>query len=209
MPPVKPAVDLKNPWLAALLAWLLPGAGHFYQGRFGKGVLYATCILGLFFSGLAFGGGRVAYFRWDKTEWRVQYLPQALTGVVALPALLDAFDLRAALPRFLGPLAAYLAKPLEPAELNELCVKHNVPMPGHDYESQHAACEQLRAGPARYAVARIEVDELHRQYGKHIDIALIYTMVAGLLNVLAIYDAGCGPAEPDDEDDVPTGEGTR
>ncbi len=26
-------VQLKKPWLAALWAWLWPGAGHIYQGR--------------------------------------------------------------------------------------------------------------------------------------------------------------------------------
>ena len=33
-------IDLKEPWLAALLAWLVPGLGHIYQGRTGKGILF-------------------------------------------------------------------------------------------------------------------------------------------------------------------------
>jgi hypothetical protein len=32
-------IELKELWIAALLAWLLPGAGHVYQGRTGKGLL--------------------------------------------------------------------------------------------------------------------------------------------------------------------------
>lgn len=39
-----------------------------------------------------------------------------------------------------------------------------------------------------------QLDELHRKYGKRVEIAVIYTIVAGLLNMLAIYDALAGPA---------------
>ena len=206
MSPAHPTVKLKNPFIAALLAWLVPGAGHVYQGRFGKGILYAACILGLFFSGWAFGGQRVCYFRWDKTEWRAQYLAQGMVGAAALPALLDRFDLRTGFAKLFPPLATYLAMPLEPAELNDLCFRSNIDAPaGLDFAAQEAACQALRAGPAPWAVSRIEVDELHRQRGKLIDIALVYTMVAGLLNILAIYDAACGPAEPEDDSAAPTG----
>ena len=45
-------VDLKDPVVAALLAWFLPGAGHLYQGRHAKGILYMACILTTFFFGL-------------------------------------------------------------------------------------------------------------------------------------------------------------
>ena len=43
-----PAIDLKDPALAALLAWLIPGLGHWYQGRRAKAVLFFVCIMGLF-----------------------------------------------------------------------------------------------------------------------------------------------------------------
>jgi hypothetical protein len=48
-----PRINLKDPWVAALLAWLVPGLGHFYQGRVFKGAIYSVCILGLFLSGWA------------------------------------------------------------------------------------------------------------------------------------------------------------
>ena len=48
-------VDLRNPYLAALLAWLIPGAGHFYQRRRAKGALFCICILGTFLFGLGLG----------------------------------------------------------------------------------------------------------------------------------------------------------
>ena len=50
--PVELEIDLKDPRLAAFLAWLVPGLGHFYQGRTAKGVLFFVCILGTFLYGL-------------------------------------------------------------------------------------------------------------------------------------------------------------
>lgn len=48
-----PRINLKDPWIAGVLAWLVPGLGHFYQGRVFKGAIYSVCILGLFLSGWA------------------------------------------------------------------------------------------------------------------------------------------------------------
>lgn len=44
-----------------------------------------------------------------------------------------------------------------------------------------------------------QLDDLHFRVGKTLDIALVYTMVAGLLNLLAMYDALLGPAFADEE----------
>jgi hypothetical protein len=38
------------------------------------------------------------------------------------------------------------------------------------------------------------IDDLHRQLGKYYELALTFTMIAGLLNILAIFDAIEGPA---------------
>ena len=51
-PTPEPPMPLKDPLVAGILAWLIPGAGHFYQGRWAKGILYLVCILGLFLWGL-------------------------------------------------------------------------------------------------------------------------------------------------------------
>ena len=52
---------LKDPVLAATLAWLIPGLGHWYQGRRSKALLFFVCILGTFVFGLYLGEGRVVY----------------------------------------------------------------------------------------------------------------------------------------------------
>src|SRR5947199_2833180 len=92
-------IDLKDPRLAAFLAWLVPGLGHMYQGRTGKGVLFFVCIVGTFFYGLYIGGGRVVYastadvFSKQFLE-RWQYICQVGTGLPALPALVQRERLR-------------------------------------------------------------------------------------------------------------------
>ncbi|HEV3164847.1 MAG TPA: DUF6677 family protein [Isosphaeraceae bacterium] len=91
----RPQIDLKNPLKAALLAWLVPGLGHFYQGRKAKAALYAVCILGLFGLGLFLGEGKVVYWRWvnplnDPEKFRLYYVGQFFAGLAALPALIQA-----------------------------------------------------------------------------------------------------------------------
>lgn len=160
------AVELRNPYLAATLAWLIPGLGHLYQRRVAKAVLYFVCVMGLFVAGLVMSDGRAVYFRWDKAEWRYQYLAQIGAGLVATPPL-------ARLSR--PPVAA-------PSIIGRLFV----------------------------APSEEELDEAHRDLGSQMDMAIVYTMIAGLLNFLVVYDALAGPAHADDEETVSTvGKGSQ
>jgi hypothetical protein len=80
-------VDLRNRWLAAVLAFLLPGAGHLYQRRYFKSAIYSSCILGMFITGMAMGEWKVVYWRWEPGGHRTfGYLAQVLVGLPALPA---------------------------------------------------------------------------------------------------------------------------
>lgn len=143
-------LELKNPPFAAFLAWLVPGLGHIYQGRIGKGILFAVCILSIFLFGFRQGDYRIVYFRWDQSEWRWHYLAQLGAGVVAMPAILYKPEWRTWLPASV-----------------------------RDFEVQPTD---------------EEIDALHREHGNEIDIATVYTVIAGLLNILVIYDAFAGPA---------------
>src|SRR5262245_33760565 len=88
-------IDLKDPRLAAFLAWLVPGLGHFYQGRTGKGVLFFVCIVGTFFYGWYIGDQRCVYastanvFSMKFLQDRWQYVCQFGAGLPALPALVE------------------------------------------------------------------------------------------------------------------------
>ena len=91
----EPSVHLKNRYFAALLAWMVPGLGHLYQGRKGKALLYFVSICSLFFMGLILGDWRVVYWRWvnpltNSEQFCINYLGQFFVGLPALPGLIQA-----------------------------------------------------------------------------------------------------------------------
>jgi hypothetical protein len=47
------------------------------------------------------------------------------------------------------------------------------------------------------------INGLHNTAGRYVDVGIVYTCIAGLLNVLAIYDAYEGPALVDDPEAQP------
>src|SRR3954468_15547628 len=121
-------IDLKDARLAAFLAWLVPGLGHMYQGRTGKGVLFFVCIIGTFYYGLYIGGGRVVYastadvFSKQFLE-RWQYICQVGTGLPALPAIVQRERMRADKPPL--PILGDAMRP-----------PRNMPLPGDSFESE-------------------------------------------------------------------------
>ena len=46
-----------SPVTALVLGWAIPGAGHAYQGRWGKAALFFILIVGLLVAGFALGRG--------------------------------------------------------------------------------------------------------------------------------------------------------
>jgi hypothetical protein len=159
------AISLKNPAKAAFLAWLVPGLGHFYQGRNAKGALYLVSILGLFFLGLYLGNWQVVYWSWvnplvDPENFRLYYVGQFFAGLAALPALIQA------------TLQAWGFDPI---------LMHFQAMPDPN-----------------------TLNALHPKLGKLVEVGSVYTTVAGLLNIFAIYDAYDGPAFGDEVEAEPT-----
>lgn len=93
-----PRIDLRNPALAALLAFLFPGAGHAYQRRYFKAVIYSVCVLGIYFWGCSLGEAKAVHFRWDEhaeegesRQRTFGYLAQVGVGLPALPAVAQQF----------------------------------------------------------------------------------------------------------------------
>ncbi|MDG2384152.1 MAG: hypothetical protein P8N76_20955 [Pirellulaceae bacterium] len=159
-------VNLRNPGLAAFLAWLLPGVGHFYQRRYAKGALFMVCILGTYFFGLALGEGKVVYASFRAPDIRYPYICQFGVGIPALPALIQRQRVIASRPPkepLWGGLMAPPKQPVLESESDQLADWHN----------------DLRS---------------------RFELGTLYTMVAGLLNVLAIYDAFAGPVFTTSED---------
>ncbi len=168
------SIQLKDPFIAGVLAWLIPGLGHFYQGRNAKGALFAICILGTFLYGLYLGGskedgwGRAVYFSFRANDWRLPWLCQIGVGLPTVPMTLLQANLDK--PIFNG----FMAPP---------------PMPNPD------PAGTLDNGPPG---RRPEPDEMNlawinRMLPHYYELGTVYTMIAGLLNILAVYDACCGP----------------
>ena len=148
-------VRLRNPVLAVLWAWLIPGAGHWYQGRRAKSVIFAVCILSTYFFGLVVGGGHVVYASMTRGDFRWHYFCQVGIGVPALPALVLNRRVRSGKPPLFGDIMAPPG-PVQRRQQDKLAQWH---------------------------------DELTSKF----EIGTLYTMIAGLLNLLVIFDAYGGP----------------
>lgn len=160
-------IDLRNRYLAAFLAWLLPGAGHFYQGRHAKGTLFVLCVLSIWMLGFALGGWNVVYASWQPGDKRWHYFLQAGVGAVALPALVQGDRMR----------------------------RSTDPSTGQTLESYRPLWRGFMAPPNR-PVLEGEADEVAAWYarrGSGYEMGTWFTMIAGLLNFLIIYDAFGGP----------------
>jgi hypothetical protein len=272
---------LKDPMIAAFLAFLVPGLGHFYQRRLFKGVLYAVCILGTFFTGMRIGHGQVVYFSWQPSENRTYaYLCQFWTGLPALPALAQAefrssraFDVNYVPARFQegfegkltsenrdfdgtvagtislepqaadmphvwnGRLVAHLASAggavriegevtpgsldpeVAPSEKRRLVGTFEGRAEGHPdtvirgrleghvprsfWNSYGAPLRDVRVND--FAGDQTDLDRAHFELGSRFELGVVFTMIAGLLNILAIYDALEGPAYDDEEGEGESG----
>ncbi len=159
-------IDLHQPKLAALLSLILPGLGHIYQGRTGKGLLFFICIFGTFLYGLYLGGGKVVYASIPgEPQYRWQYWCQLGVGLPATPALIQ----RHRVLHHRQPLWSNLMAPprLEPTDTQD---------------------DSKRLSTQPNELAKWIVDR-HPNF----ELGTVYTVIAGLLNILVICDAYAGP----------------
>lgn len=253
-------IDLKNPWAAGVLAFLIPGAGHFYQGRRFKGTVYLIGILGTFLFGMYLGEWRAVYWTENPGQGKfgrpakknLGFLAQAGIGTPAIFAFLQSrryhtpdnqpamqnlpeVDRNEPLTKAIdAEFTGVLVKPdhtkeeisgrlhLEPwnrtfkgtlettngkLELgNSLFVDSRIL--GDPRRLVHAGVvdggqevAQIRGTIPRRLTSWLfaplddhALQDLNRRLNKQFEMALVYTWIAGLLNILAIWDAVQGPA---------------
>ncbi|MCA9244757.1 MAG: hypothetical protein KDA32_12415 [Phycisphaerales bacterium] len=133
--------------IAGLLAWVIPGAGHFWLGKRGFAAVFFVAITFPYFTGLALGGIKLSvnpYFN----GWL--FLAEMGIGGYTLPAYL------------LNERGEFPAR-----KAAELATSQTVPPTDPQ---------------------RMKLNELTSYY-PGADVAQIYLAVAGLLNLLAIFDA--------------------
>lgn len=277
-------INFRSRELAAIFAFLVPGCGHFYQGRKLKAGIFFFGILSLFFGGMILGDWQPVYSqvahgaRHDVslqmqsrespvgTRYSIGYAAQVLVGLPALPSLIQQSrfassggvvnTLRASLHSdFVGgfldgntfiPVSgqvtlspqggsagagegvfegvttrdgvAVSAKISGPVKLG----RQVFGSPRREFQMSGLRGVQIdsrRPTALRGTIERsfkdwyqaprdnAELDRLHSKFSQNYDIACVFTWIAGLLNLMAIWDAYDGPAygygdeEPEDEDD--------
>lgn len=266
-----PRIPFKNRWLAGVFAFVIPGAGHLYQGRWFKGIVCGLCVLGTFLFGMELGDWGVVYWKRDPTTMLNPYYAQLFVGLPALPAILqshrylsrDNVDQAGIDTPLDAPFTGSL-RMLDPAGgipngeavgrislqpdtagsegrtahgefsgtvTSKKGVSQEVklalgdvprlgkpvtadPERGIEVEVFEAGKTPARTiGRLRGSIPRSFWDrfeappddderdldrayllELHRQLGKFHELAVTFTMIAGLLNILVILDAVEGPA---------------
>ncbi|MFK7766423.1 MAG: DUF6677 family protein [Mariniblastus sp.] len=185
-------VDLQDPYWAAFLAWLWPGAGHFYQRRFAKGFLFMICILSTYFFGLAIGHGRVVYSSFKENDMRWYYLCQLGVGAPALPAIVQSMKTKNGADPFFVLCERFPPDyPIVSKQFLRITDQNNPE--GYEGPTLKDGFMAPPAGPVRLDTPDT-LGRWHFDYKHFFEIGTLYTVVAGLLNLLAIYDAFCGPA---------------
>lgn len=186
-------IHLRDPLYAALLAWLLPGLGHLYQRRWAKGVLFMVCTLTIYFSGLLLGQGRVVYASFRNVDGardlRLAFFCQMWVGAPALPAVIQAVRTGGQNPK--APLWPIDGKPgtgwMAPPRMRHQKVPAGM-LPPNEVEPVGIWDEQ------EYVANREdELSQWNAQLGVDFELGTVYTMVAGLLNLLVMFDAWGGP----------------
>lgn len=166
--------------LGGLLSYLVPGLGQIVQGRVAKGLLFMVCLLGMFIGGQALGDWKNVYLpdvargldnpgnAWENNPWHLSWPLNWLANLYHRWHFAGQF--------WIGT-AAWPA----------IWQYNKGPVPA---EADSPFWHNFQKGP------RSE-DELNRYLtnsDKTPDVAWVYTVIAGVLNILVIYDAFAGPA---------------
>jgi hypothetical protein len=164
-PPLPP---VKLDPLAAFLSYLIPGMGQVYQGRVGKGLLFFFGLYVLFFYGMWMGQWRNVWLP-DVSD-----MPQLQVAGNQLKGVPSALWYR---PQFMGQF--WIGTAAWPAVV------------------QYATYDRTKdTGPIFGKFQRTptedELNDIQRKASKRWDLGWVYTVIAGVLNLLVIYDAFAG-----------------
>lgn len=163
------APQLRVPALAGALAWLVPGAGHLYQRRYFKAAVFGLsvwtcmivgCWMGSYTQTLEDGSARRHVARDVYCSWR--------PGDVRLAFVPQACVGLMALPAFKQ-------------------ARH--PQDATDSISSTAFAPPQRQGEERTRPNQPTANDLWGTLHSWFEFGTLYTMVAGMLNLLAIFDA--------------------
>ncbi len=189
-------VNLREPYIAAILAWLWPGAGHFYQRRFTKAFIFMVCILGTYFYGLGLARGRCVYVSWKENDKRWQYAFQVGVGAPALPAIIQSVKTKN------GGDPFFVIAERWPKDSAIGADQFAIIKDRSKYDTNEPIIKDGLMAPPFGKVELNNIDTLgawHRDLQHKFEIGTLFTIIAGVLNLLAVYDAFAGPAIMRDE----------
>ena len=203
--------------IAGVLSYLVPGLGQIVQGRIGKGLLFFVCIYTLFFYGLYLGTATITIEGRPYRSTGGVYLPDVAEPLPTdrLPNFLQNLYIR---PQFAGQfwvgIAAWPAI-IQYRGYNRSQAEHAESALDELYD-KFAKLEDKTTPAALTQRAEIEekekaqrhplIGDLMREPGakasnaiqnandKRLDLAWVYTVIAGVLNIMVIYDAVAGAA---------------
>jgi len=145
--------------VAGLLAWILPGLGHWYLGHRARAITIMVAIAVTFWCGVAIGGVKSTV---DPSENRLWFLAQICAGGHTIAA-------------------AVWSGRLDPVVYR---------CPKCDGDLSNRPREGSICPGCREEISSVEAATRTRMaYWPQVDIAIVYTGIAGLLNVLVILDA--------------------
>jgi hypothetical protein len=163
--PAEASLERFDP-LAAFASYAIPGLGQLLQGRTAKGILFMVCLPLLFYYGLFLGSFSNVYM--------VRH-PSIVQSLYARPVFAAQF---------------FIGVPAWPAiyEYARARSEMRQPIPGEGGERGR----QLFGYGADLGEAKL--NDLQRAADKRWDLGWVCTLIAGVLNILVIYDAFAGPA---------------
>lgn len=172
--------------LAGFLSYLIPGLGQIIQGRTIKGLVFFVSLYALFFYGMALGKFRnvfltdtAAELRRLKQEGRREVTESEVQNAERQNAFTRIINDLYNRPHFVGQFFIGIAA--WPAVLQY-----------HNYDASKD--EGPIFGKFMRAPHPTELNNLQREESKTWDLGWVYTLIAGVLNILVIYDAIAGPA---------------
>jgi hypothetical protein len=205
--------------LAGLLSYFVPGLGQIMQGRVGKGLLFLVCIYTLFFHGMHLGTGSVTIgsrtYRLASNVYlpdtaedpgqdriarlatnlynRPQFAGQFWVGVAAWPAIWQYMHFDRAHNQAIDQQIDQLhreADNIEKAEPKEAALKRQE---ADALERSERRLHPLLGDFEREPSASV-INAVHNAGDKRLELGWVYTVIAGVLNIMVIYDAVAGPA---------------
>jgi hypothetical protein len=180
-PTAQPAPPRELALLPGLLSYLIPGLGQVWQGRVAKGVLFFVCIYTLFFYGMYLGTGTAVV---DGKTYHV-------SGSVYLPQVENAHNN----PFNLPPFAANLYN--RPQFAGQFWIGVAAWPALWQYYTWKAADDDKNntlLGKFERQPREEDLNAVQTAGDKRMDLGWVYTVIAGVLNIMVIYDALAGPA---------------